>query len=67
MDTIWADALGQKSWSLRNIAENEKSKSGVIVEIKVSNWNHDFEENPNNPGKFYCRKTQLLGCKAIST
>ena len=66
VDTIWVDTLGGKSWNLNGIAKNEKSKSGVIVEIKVSSWNHDFEENPNNQGKFYCHKTQLLGCKVIS-
>jgi hypothetical protein len=63
-DTIWVDELGKSSWNLSGIAEHEKDKCGII--IAFGTWfGRGFEENPNNPGKYYCRKTMVKDVEII--
>ncbi|MBT4174475.1 hypothetical protein HOC80_03105 [archaeon] len=54
--TLWADK--NSGYDLSSIAENEREKCGIILRILVSRPK-EFFENPNNRGKFECRKTHI--------
>lgn len=58
INTIWVNSLGKKSWNMSGIARNESDKCGILVSFSRFLLS-GFEENPHEPGKYYCRKERI--------
>ncbi|MBS3134549.1 hypothetical protein J4214_04940 [Candidatus Woesearchaeota archaeon] len=55
-NTIWVDnEVGLKRYNIYRIADSDRSVySGIVLGLKIGFFNKDFQENPNDIGKYYC-------------
>lgn len=55
-NTIWVDSeVGLKRYNIYRIADSDRSVySGIVLMLKIWFFNKDFQENPNDIGKYYC-------------
>ena len=55
-ETSWVNRIGFSTWNPESIAKNQRGYCGVVLKTRV--WfTSIFGEKPNEPGRYYCKKT----------